>query len=485
MNAGDAESKAPLADATEAASEAASGETAEAASATGVFTSERRALTFGLVATITLVGFEALAVATVMPVVERDLGDLALYGWVFSSFLLASLVGTVAAGRAADRRGPAPPFVWGCVLFGIGLVGGGLAVNMPMLVGARAVQGLGAGAIPAVAYVVIGRAYPSEVRPRMFAILSTAWVVPGLAGPALAGVIAHAWGWRWVFLSLLPLVVFAAAVAVPALARLAVRDDRPPGRARITDSVKVALGAGAVLAALSVRFVPGALALVVAGGLLARRPFLRLVPPGTLRARRGLPAAVAIRGILTFAFFGTDVFVPLVIQQVRHYSVTYTGVVLTVTTLAWTAGSWIQERLVHRLGPARLVAAGFALVLAGIGGVATNLRGGVPLWTIAVAWSVGCLGMGLGYSPLSLVTLAAAAPGEEGAASAALQLCDQLGFALGTGAAGAIVGIGADGGWPEGRSLGIAAAVTAAAAFAGLIVARRVAPGHSPRTLKD
>ena len=184
----------------------------------GVFAPARRALTSGLVLTITLVGFEALAVATVLPVVEHDLGDLSLYGWVFSAYLLASLVGTVVAGREADRRGPAPPFAVGCALFAIGLIAGGLAPTMPLLVLARVVQGLGAGVVPAVAYAAIGRCYPAAVRPRMFAVLSTAWVVPALAGPTLAGFVAHGFGWRWVFLGLVPLVGLAAAITMPAIA---------------------------------------------------------------------------------------------------------------------------------------------------------------------------------------------------------------------------------------------------------------------------
>src|ERR1700755_894337 len=78
--------------------------------APGLWAPQRRALTTGLVLTITFVASEALAVVTVMPVVARDLGGLRLYGWVFSGFMLGSVVGIVAAGREADRRGPAVPF---------------------------------------------------------------------------------------------------------------------------------------------------------------------------------------------------------------------------------------------------------------------------------------------------------------------------------------------------------------------------------------
>ncbi len=199
----------------------------------GLFSPGRRALTSGLVMTVTLVAFEALAVSTVMPLVAKDLGDLALYGWVFSAFFLANIVGIVVAGGLIDRGGLVRPLAGGLGLFSIGLIIGGLAPTMTVLVGGRVLQGLGAGVIPPIAYVSIGRALPDELRPRMFAVLSTAWVVPGLIGPALAGAIAVATSWRWVFLGLLPLIAVAAAITLPAL-RTAVPDrttgaDRPAG----------------------------------------------------------------------------------------------------------------------------------------------------------------------------------------------------------------------------------------------------------------
>ena len=144
---------------------------------------DRRALTIGLVLTITLVGFESLAISTVMPIVARELGGLELYGWVFSAFFLGSLIGIVVVGGAIDRGGLAVPYATGLGLFAIGLLAGGLAPSMPVLVGARFVQGLGAGAIQPIAYVAIGRTLPESLRPRMFATLSTAWILPGVVGP--------------------------------------------------------------------------------------------------------------------------------------------------------------------------------------------------------------------------------------------------------------------------------------------------------------
>jgi MFS family permease len=454
----------------------------------GVFAPSRRALTSGLVLTITLVGFEALAVATVLPVVEDDLGELSLYGWVFSAYLLASLVGTVVAGREADRRGPAMPFAAGCGLFAVGLIAGGLAPTMPLLVLARVVQGLGAGTVPAVAYAVIGRRYPSAVRPRMFAVLSTAWVVPALAGPALAGFVADTFGWRWVFLGLVPLVAVSAAMAIPPMLRIgpavaADDGDLPdvPEGARTRDAVQLAVGAGLVIAGFTAWDEPWLVPILVAAGTLVSVPaLLRLVPRGTLRARPGVPATVLARGVQTFAFFGTDAFVPLAIQEVRHQSVTYTGIVLTVSTLSWTATSWVMQQYVHRWGPRVFVRLGFGCILAGIAGVAAALSPSVPVWTVAVSWSVGAAGMGFSYSALSVVVLDEAEPGREGAASASLQLSDQLGFALGTGLAGAAIALGEAVGWVEAESLLVGAAITGSVAVGGLLLA-----GRGPRRLAD
>ena len=225
----------------------------------GLWAPQRRALTTGLVLTITFVASEALAVVTVMPVVARDLGGLRLYGWVFSAFMLGSVVGIVTAGREADRRGPAAPFVAGVVLFGSGLAVAGLAPSMGVLVAGRVLQGLGAGAVPSVAYVTIGRSLPETLRARMMAVLSTAWVAPGLVGPAISAEVTRLVGWRWVFLGLLPVVAVAGSIAVPALIRLG-----PPAAAqarehRLTDGLRTAAGAAMLLAGLSLAAGSGAI----------------------------------------------------------------------------------------------------------------------------------------------------------------------------------------------------------------------------------
>src|SRR5213079_382128 len=176
------------------------------------------------------------------------------------------------------------PFGAGLALFAVGLLIGGLAPSMPVLVAARAIQGFGAGAIPAVAYVVIGSTYPDALRPRMFAVLSTAWVVPGLAGPALAAFVADHIGWRSVFLGLLPVVIVAGSLALRELRSVPGNPDRVARRV-LLDAVRVAAGAGLALAGLQARDIVLS-ALFVAVGLVLGVPALgKLMPPHVHSAR--------------------------------------------------------------------------------------------------------------------------------------------------------------------------------------------------------
>ncbi len=145
---------------------------------------------------------------------------MAWYGWVTTSFFLGTMIGIVFAGGQADRHGLGRPYVVGLILFAVGLVVAGLAPSMPVLVVGRFVQGFGAGVVPAIGYVAIGRVYPIDVRPRMFAVLSTAWVVPGVIGPALAERVSAWVSWRAVFLGLLPLVAVAGSLIIPQMMRL-------------------------------------------------------------------------------------------------------------------------------------------------------------------------------------------------------------------------------------------------------------------------
>jgi MFS family permease len=400
-------------------------------------------LTLGLLLVISAAAYETLAVATILPDTAAELGGLGLYGWAFSAFMLANLFGVVLTGWAADALGVTPPFLAGVGLFVVGLLLAGFAPSMEVLIAARAVQGFGAGFISSVAYAVIARAYPESMRPRMLALTSSAWVIPGLLGPALAGLIGEGIGWRWVFLSVVPLPPLALLFVLPALRPLG-----PTGaQAGAHDGVRARLLAAAALTAGTAAFTAGlglglrleGLALAAGGAALAIPALQRLTPAGTLRVATGLPAAVALMGLLNLIFFGVDAFVPLALSTVRGQSAAFTGLALTAGTLTWTAGAWMQAHWARTVRRDLLVGAGLLILAVGIAAMIVVVFPWAPVGLGLVAWGVAGLGIGLAYGTLALAVLDEAPEGQQGASTAAMQLTSMLGTALGTGLGGVVV----------------------------------------------
>ncbi|MCA9878905.1 MAG: MFS transporter, partial [Thermomicrobiales bacterium] len=278
---------------------------------TNPFAQGRSRLVVGLMLTIVAVAFQALAVATILPAIVDDLGGLNLYGWAFSAYLLTQLVGIVVAGLLSDARGPALPFAVGVVFFSVGLLLGGLAPSMEVLILGRALQGFGGGCIFSAAYVAVGRGFPPAAKPRMLALMSSGWVIPGLIGPAISGLMAEAIGWRAVFLVLTPMAFLAALLALPSLRKVSAGTPHPQARQRVLLAVALAIGAGLVLGSAGAPSPVAAAAMIVAGALLALPSLRKLLPEGTLRAAPGLPAAIATMGLVNLAFFGVDAFLPL------------------------------------------------------------------------------------------------------------------------------------------------------------------------------
>ena len=433
-----------------------------------------RLLTAGLVLTVTLAAVSSLAVETILPIVSDELGGVGLYGWVFSAYFLGSLAAVIVAGGVADRRGTLLPYGTGLALFAVGLVIGGAAPTMAAVVAGRLVQGLGSGAIIAATYASIARGFNEAERPRMFAILSTAWVIPSIVGPAAAAFVATAFTWRLVFLGLLPFTILAAALAIPALRRLGA-PAATTERIRRRDAVQVAVGSGLLLAGLSNSTLLLAIALIAVGGAVAIVALRRVSPAGTLTASTGLGAAVLVRGLLTFAFFGTEAFLPLMLREARGLTPTLAGIVLTTGAITWTGGSWTHARLAPRLTSRAIITTSFALVVAGaLAVLAVLIAQDIPVEVAYAGWAVSGAGMGFGYAAISVLVLRLAPAGQAGTASAAMQVLDNLGTALGIGAGGAAVAVAVSRGMPV--AVGIAAAIVIAicGGVLGLAVSRRL-----------
>ncbi len=448
-----------------------------AADAEGIFAPRYRSLSTGMIVLVALFVFETLGVATAMPAVATALDGLSLYALAFAGAMAASVVGMAVAGSMADTHGPRAPLRQGVAWFVIGLVVAGLAPTMWVLLLGRIAQGFGGGLMSVALHVVVGRRYPPAMHARIFTAFAAAYVLPAVVGPIISGLLVEHADWRWVFLSVPPVVIGAAALVLPAL-----RDIGPaPNAAAVANGHHRRRTAWAVGAAGSVLLLHDfghrndmlrlllPLVAVIALVACARH----LLPVGTLRAARGLPAVVALRSIASAAFFGTEVFLPLLLSRERGLSATLAGVVLILGALGWSGGSWYRGRMANPV-PAKILRLGLSLVVVGVIGVASAVLQAVPVALSMAGWVVAGVGMGLALPSLSVLALALSPAERQGASSSALQLGGALFTAAVLTLSGSLFGLLLQ------RSPGLAYVagftITAALAVLGALLAGRVRP---------
>lgn len=436
-------------------------------------------LVVGLMTGVGLHAFHGTAILTALPVIADDLGGRRLYGAAISVYLIASIVGLAAAAGPVGRRGPLPVLRTGLLVFAIGLVLSAAAPGMGSLVAARAVEGIGGGVLSTVIYASVNLAFPASARSRILALLAAAWVIPTLGAPPLAAWIAASWGWRWVFLGLLPAVGLTLACAAAPLSRIArMPDDRPAVGVGTSRALALALGCGALIMAGGIVGSRGpamTVAFAFAGGGIAVVVVMvdRVLPRGTLAARRGLPSAIALRTLLAMSFFGVEGFLPLATTGLLGWTPLEAGWLLSGAGITWTLGSFTEARLGGRAS-GRGAAVGAGVVLAGVVAEALALRAGGPASGLYFAWWVAAFGMGVGYNVASATAMAKTAPGGEGATSSALGISDSLGIALGTGIGGLFVALGESLAWPLARALDLHLGLMVAVGCGALIVGRRL-----------
>jgi MFS family permease len=408
----------------------------------GLLAASHRALTIGSVLLIAQLAFESLAVTTAMPTVARALNGLSYYAVAFGATIAASMVGMALSGRWADLRGPRAPLMSGAFTFVAGLVIAGLAPDMTVLIVGRALQGLGTGQLIVALYVVVGRVYPAELRPRVFAAYAGAWVVPSLVGPSVAGLIVEHTSWRWVFLGVAVLMIPAICLVAPALRGLppiapAGAPDGRPGHRRLWWAGGAAISA-ALLHYAGQRRGLGALVLLLAAVAGIVYFAIRLLPAGALRLRPGLPSVIALRGLAAGSYVAAEVFVPLMLTTERSWSPIAAGLALSAGGVTWALGSWYQGRNPGGHSRLALLRSGMWLTAAGIAAVALVLWHAVPPLSAVIGWSMAGFGLGLVYPTLSVLTLETSTPETQGENSSSLQLCDSLVSTAGLAAGGSL-----------------------------------------------
>ena len=404
---------------------------------TSIFAPGLRSASVGAAGLIALFALEYIAVGAAMPTVAAALDGYALYNLAFGATVAASVVGMIVGGWWCDRSGPGPVVVAGSVLFAAGLLGAGPAPGMEVFVLGRGLQGLGSGLSTVAVYVVIAQRIPDARRPAVFSLLAAAWVIPGLAGPLLTGLLVEQLSWRWVFLGVAPFVVLSLLVLRPALRGTHPGADAPYLRPSTIVWAVVAAASVAVLNLAGERveglewLVGGAAVALLLGSAL------RLLPRGTLTLGRGLSSVIGVRTALGASFVTAEAYLPLMLRDEHGYSPAQAGSVLAAASVTWALGSWFQGRLPESTDRYRVMLVGVIVFTALMVLLGLVVVVAWPGWVVVLLYGLATLGLGLAYPTTTLLTMRLSPPSEVGRNTSALA----VGEALGSAAALALAGV--------------------------------------------
>ena len=420
------------------------------------------------------IAVEAFAVTTVLPGAMAELDAEDWYSLAFAATISTSLVGMVVGGNWSDRSGPRPPLAVGGGLFLLGLALCVLAPGAATFIAGRLLQGIGGGIVSVVLYVLIARIIPAPARPAMFGLLTTAWLVPSMAGPVVAGALAQLLTWRAVF----ALILVGSGLALLVLLRVARAGGGPMDEAARATAIvgrpgRLSLLAAGVLVLLHLGAQTGGLRalLLVGAGLAALALVARtLLPPGTLRLRGAAQRLVALRAGFGVSSAVPDVYLTLYLQSERGLSPTSAGLILAVGALGWASGSFVQTRRPstpadHRL----LIVLAAPLVAAAPVGALLLVTGLVPVPLVVLTALLKGVGMGIASARVATATLDLAPPAEQGGYSSALQSGEAMAVAASTAVMAVVLSVLGAG---AGGFVGVYLLLTAVAVGTVLIAAR-------------
>ena len=391
-----------------------------------------------------MIAIEATIVSTAMPQIAGQLGDLRLYSWVFSSFLLAQTATTVVFGKLADLYGRRSVLLVGIGIFLVGSILCGGAWSMTSLIAFRLVQGIGAGAIQPVSITVIGDLYPAHERGRVQGWLASVWGVSSVVGPLAGGLIIQHVSWAWIFWINVPIGLAAAAGFFLFLRETVSAQERSvdvAGAGLFTVAVAALMVALTEVGADGTRLaLIAALVCAMAGVIFvvqerrARDPMIAFA----LWAHRSLATTNAATLFSGMAVIGLTTFLPMYVQAVMGRSPLEAGFMLTAMVLGWPIAATLGARNFARFGlrPILIVGAG----LLPLGAVAFVLLSPTMSPLVAGAGSL-VMGFGMGFLSTAAIVLIQDSVGwaERGAATASNLFARNLGSTLGATVLGAVL----------------------------------------------
>jgi EmrB/QacA subfamily drug resistance transporter len=389
---------------------------------------------------------EMTVVATAMPTIVSQLGGLARYSWVFSAYMLASTTTIPLYGKLSDVYGRLSVFQIAMGLFLTGSILSGQSHSMDQLIVFRALQGLGAGGLMPLSFIIIGDMFSFEQRARMQGLFSGVWGVASIAGPLLGGFLVDQLSWRWVFyVNLLP--GFLASALLWGGWREPSRSEKmtgPPidyaGAGLLTAGVVVLLLGLFQLGTLAGWVLLAFAAMLFVALMAVERVVADPVLP-LLLFRDRLFAVGTIHGFLAgWAVFGSTSFVPLFVQLALGTSATVAGSTLTPQMLGWVFASIIGSRLLLNFSYRTIVLTGMSSLT--IGSLLMSFVGvDTPLSRVMFNLALMGVGMGLTVPAFTIAVQSSVDRKKLGTATATLQFARVIGGALGVSVMGLILSL--------------------------------------------
>ncbi len=411
----------------------------------GIWTGAYLPVTVANLTVVALVAFDGLAIVAALPSITDDLGNVSLVPWVITAFLATSAIAGIVAGPVIDAIGVRRTFRSTGVWFLITSIAVALAPTMPMLVVARALQGIGGGLVIAVALSAVGIAYPARLRPRAFAANSMVWGGIGFGGPAIVAVVLAIGSWRLAFLLQIPLTALALAAGWRTLP--STRDRPSPVRVDVRGVLLVTtlvitslLG----VAQIGVRWwLAGVLLAISIGAAMTYWSHSGRAPTPLVSrdhlTRFPLRRIHVTSGLVLIAGLAADNYLPLYMRTVRGWSESTAAFSILFLTVGWTIGAIVASRVLERRTEADLILAGAILSLPSLvlAGVAVSAA-----WSLVVLFAAfGAVGLAIGLVSTSGLTLlqSSSEVDEMGRTNSAHQFVRTLCITYGVAVGGAIL----------------------------------------------
>ena len=454
---------------------------------------EIRTIILGVLLAMFLAALDQTIIATALPTIGRELGDLEHLPWIVTVYLLTSTAVTPLYGKISDSYGRRVTMLVGIVIFIAGSVACALAPSMFVLILARALQGIGGGGLIALAQTIIADIVAPRERGRYQVYFASVFMTSSLLGPVLGGFFAEHMHWSVIFWINIPLGFVALFIAYHSLKKLP-RHDRPH-RLDLLGAALLVAATVALLLGLSwggIRYPWGSLpvlglfaASLMLWGLFATRMRLApepLIPPGVLHnpvVRMAVLSACFGMG----TYIGLTIYLPVYFETVRGLSASHSGLSLIPLMAGTVVGATLSGRSMAKVKHyKRLPIAGLLVAMATTGLLAAY---GQSLSLVTVEIILAIISVGLGtVLPVTMVsTQNAVAPHQMGTATGTANFFRSLGGAFIVAIFGAIV-IGGSGlsGAASFEALGAAAArsgVDLAHVFSYVFVAALIGFGLS------